>query len=176
MGAVPILYPYELVLGIVISSVLFLLSIIRLARSPRKKHNFVFLFLFACGLCHALSYFTLLHGGDEYSSCTVDTLTYVSFYSMRFWVMVIYYLRLDPLIGVNRMYFGWIRYFCILVVLSGFLVPISLRLYNGRDISWCSWTFFCIIISTRTIPSIIFLVLFLAPLCQFINPTLRKLF
>jgi len=164
-----------LVAGIIVSVVLILLTIVRATRISLSKHNFALLFLFIAGFSHACSYIIIIHNIEDYAVCKVNDLTFVTFYLMRLAVMIIYYLRIAPMIGPKRLYPGWLHRVCIPAVLSSFIVPIVLRLSVGEDINWCSYTFFVIVIFTRTIPSFAFLALFFTPLFRFIDGELRKL-
>jgi len=165
----------EVILGIVTSVVLLLLTIVLAAKRPLQKHNVALAFLFTCGLCHASSYFILLREPDKYPPCKVDALSYYSFFLMRLSVMIIYYLRIDPLIGGKVMVYPvWLRWLCIPTVLSTFVAPTILRLSLGEDIDTCSNNFFYILVFTRIIPSFIFLGFFLAPLSRSGDPVFRR--
>jgi len=175
MQLVPTLLFSEIVAGMIVSTMLILLTIVHATRTSLKKHNFALLFLFIAGLCHTVSYIILFRDADEYTPCRVDTFTFVTFYLMRLGVMTIYYLRIAPMMGAKSWYPARLNWLCVPLVLSSFMVPMGLRLWTGEGINWCSWNFFLIIICSRTIPSFAFLVLFLAPLCRFIDGELRKL-
>jgi len=166
---------FEVILGIVTSTVLLLLTIVLATKRPLRRHNVALAFLFASGLLHSSSYFILLRDADEYPPCNVDNLSYYSFFLMRMWVMVIFYLRIDPMIGGEVMVYPfWLRWLCIPAILSTFVAPTVLRLSVGADIDTCSKKFFYILVSTRIIPSFVFLGLFLAPLSRVDNQVLRK--
>jgi len=175
MSTEPTVLLYEVVAGIVISTILILLTLIMAMRTSLRKHNFVLLFLFIAGLCHGISYIILLRDKDQFSPCKVDTLTFITFYLMRMAVMTVYYFRISPMIGVKQWYPEWLNWLCVPAVLSSFVVPAGMRLYAAEDINWCSTTFFYIIIFTRTIPSFAFLALFFIPLFLHIDQQLRKL-
>jgi len=165
----------EVIIGIVTSVVLLLLTIVLATKRHLRKHNVAFVFLFTCGLCHSSSYFILLRQPEEYPPCKVDALSYYSFFLMRLSVMVIYYLRIEPLIGGRVMVYPvWLSWLCIPTVLASFVAPTVWRLQVGEDINTCSNKFFDLLVFTRIIPSFIFLGLFLAPLIGSDDPVLRK--
>jgi len=166
--------PYEAILGMATSVVLLLLTVVLAMRRPLRKHNVACGFLFTFGIVYSSSYVIKLHKASENIDCKSDSLSYYSFFLMRLTVMTIYYLRIDTLIGERLFYPAWLRWLCIPIVSSSFVSPTIMRILLGSDINCCSNNFVYLLIFTRIVPSFVFLLIFFAPLCRYIDPQLQS--